>query len=604
MWGTQLSSWLLTGVFGAAAVNAQAPSIAVCVAATTDAFSTEVGGFLFDLPGVGDDFLRFADGAWDQRSNGTARLSVYASRGSALDRDFFLALEFTGRIGPGDAGYPPLGSPVLTLSPNAYVPTGSVDPSQYVYYTQVTGTLTGLRAFAGARLLATATGPTQIGLGASNKNTRLGLAANLSLSIVQQPTAGPLTILGPMALRGELLVDTTACFAHVDAQPVASGSAARSFVTIPGLAAAYIASPPGTWTDANDGSATFTATIRRQSNYADAWLLQVTLTGRTLPLAANHPPVGSPVLQLLPAVYASQGGPIDPTEWRYFTQTTGTLQGLLANAGGIVQLSTVGPFQVGLGAAQGNLFFGCSGNLAATITQQPTAGAITITSPLTLQANLSTDCLLPAPQVLTGITQSIPSVSQQRLVYTGIDLGFCELVAIGPHIVGANPRRWFEGHLRVLAHDTVEVALPQGLAATTYPVRLLTRTSISNLLTADVQAPTLPTMRTENDRLIGESQHWVVHQGNVPGFAFCFVVLSPSNVPSFAPGFVDLLIGNQFSDYVLIDVAFHDPVTGVAVVSLTAVPPTLVGLRLYAQGALMNVQVFPLHPSDVWFTDY
>ena len=86
--------------------------------------------------------------------------------------------------------------------------------------------------------------------------------------------------------------------------------------------------------------------------------------------------------------------------------------------------------------------------------------------------------------------------------------------------VNTNERRWFEGHLRVLAHDTIEVAVPQGLAPASYPLRVLNRSTASNLAAIDVQAPGTPVMRTEDDRLIGEPQHWVAHQGNVAGFAF------------------------------------------------------------------------------------
>lgn len=583
--------------------GAQAASTAIAIAAEADAFSTEPGGFLLAIPGVADDFVLFADGAFDQRADGTARLSAYAQRSGAIDREFVLVLELSGRVAPGDAAYPPAGAPVLTLLPGAYAPAGPVDPNTFVYWTQVTGTLTGLRTFAGARLTATQTAPAQLGLGASNRNVRNGLAVDLALAVVQQPTAGPLVITGPASLRAEVVADHACCLAHVDAQTAASGSNARLAVNLPGVASDYVFSPAGTWLDAGSGSATLTAQLRRQGDYGDRWQLQLTLTGRTIPGDAAHPPAGSPVLQLLPTAYAPQG-PVDPAQWRYYTAASGTLTGAGSNGGGLVQLSAAAPVQVGLGAGQGNLFFGASGAFTANVAQQPTSHTIAITGNLTLNANLSSDCLLPVPQLVTGLLQAIPNVSQQRLVYTGVDLGFCELVAVGAHVLGTNERRWFEGHLRVLTHDTIEVALPQALPPGNYQLRALNRTAASNPAAVDVQMPPLPVMRTEDQRLPGEAQHWVAHQGNVAGFAFCFVVLSLSNVPSFAPGFVNLLIGNQFSDYVLLDVAVHDPITGAAIVTAPVVPASFVGLRIYAQGALMDSAIFPLHPTDAWFTDY
>ncbi|MBL8752922.1 MAG: hypothetical protein JNK15_06430, partial [Planctomycetes bacterium] len=330
----------------------------------------------------------------------------------------------------------------------------------------------------------------------------------------------------------------------------------------------------------------------------------IALSGRLDPLDVGHPPAGSPVLQLLPGNYVAQGGPIDPQGYRYYTQANGTLTGVALNAGGIVQLAAAGAVQLGCGAGQGNRFFGTSGSFTATIVQQPTARTLAPTGPLAWNGNLAIGCILPAPVVLTGIAQTTPSVTEQRLVFTGVDLGFCEQAAIGPWILGADSRRFFEGHLRVVDHTTVEVAIPQGLAPAIYPMRLLNRTLMSNPLTVDVQAPTVPTMRTASDRLVGEPQHWVTHQGNVAGFVFCFLAVSLSSQPSTFPGIVDLQIGNQFTDLLVLDAALHDPVTGCAVVAIPAVPATLQGVRLHSQSALMDAAIFPLTPSNSWFTDY
>ncbi|MEO6596982.1 MAG: hypothetical protein ABIP94_19725, partial [Planctomycetota bacterium] len=562
-------------------------------------------GYLLSIPGVDDDFVLFADGQFEIRGNGTARLSAYAQRPSALDREFYVVLEFSGRVAPTDPGYPPNGSPITTLLPSAYAPSGPVDPASFVYYTAVTGTLTGLRSYGGARLHATNLGPAQIGDGASNKNVGPGLALDLDLTVAQQPVFGTLTPTGPAQLRATLSPSLTHCATHVDPHPLVSSSTVREGLALPGVGTDYIFVPSAQWVEDVDGTATLRGTVRRQSDYTDEWHCTVSLDGRVDPGDSAYPPGNGAVLELLPTAYASLGGPADQGDWRYYTTAVGMLEGRGINTGGLISLQTSGLFQIGLGAGQGNLFFGLSGGLAPVITQQPTGRTLMLTGDVSVHCNLATSCILPSPQVLTGIAQSIPSVTQQKLVYTGIDLGWVEQIAIGPHIIGrGDPRRWYEGNLRVVDHTTIEVSIPQGLAVAQYPAVLLNQTTLSNPLTVDVQAPATPTLRTENDRLAGETQHWVAHQGNVVGFAFCFVLLSLSDLPSMAPGLVNLNIGNQFADIILLDVTIHDAVTGVAVVSLPSIPPSFAGLRLHAQAALMGQTFFPLIPSDTWFTDY
>lgn len=394
------------------------------------------------------------------------------------------------------------------------------------------------------------------------------------------------------------------CATHVDGVPQFSGNTDRAGFALPGVASDYLLVPRGEWAEADDGTATLTATLKSESDYADAWQLQLAFGGRVDPGDPTHPPAGGPITQLLPAVYAAQGGPIDPGAWRYYTQAAGTLTGLADNAGGLIQLTTGGTLQVGLGAGQGNVFFGLEGTLAAAITQQPTMQTLVINGPVALRINVGTTCILPAPQVLTGDGQTIDSVTQDRLYYTGIDLGFVEQGAIGPNVFGDNERRWFQGYVRVVDHQTLELAIPQGLAPATYPMRFLNAARTSNALGITIQAPTMRTLRTENDRLTGEPQHWVVHQGDLTSPVIGLVVVSFSNLPSSLPGIVDLQIGNGFTDYFVVGAAVHDPATGVGVVFEGSIPATLAGLRLYAQAALLDQPSFPLHASDVWSTDY
>lgn len=570
------------------------------VAAVADAFSTEPGGYLCRIPGVADDLVLFADGNLVQRTDGTARLGAFLLRASAIDRLFYVELEFGGRVAPGDANHPPAGSPTLTLAPAAYAPSGPVDPATFVYYTTVNGTFTGLFAYGGERYTASNTTPAQLGIGASNKNVLLGLAVDLTLV----PVAGVTVPTGPAELRADLLDTLPVCLSHVDDLPAWSGSSARRGVDLPGVADDFVFCPAGHFAEHANGSATVTATLRRLADYDDGWQLSLTLSAPLEPGAPNHPPTGHPITQLLPTAYLGGGGPIDPAAYRYYQQGSGTLTGIGANAGGQIQLTLTGAAQLGLGAAQGNPYFGLAADFVATVAQQPTSGAVTITGDLHLAANLATLCILPAPQVTAMSTTSLPNVTEQTLTLTGVELGFAEVVALGPLLLADLPRRWFEGNMHVVDHNTIVVSIPQGLPPMSYPLSVLNRSRMSQPVVLDLVAPTTVTLRTEADRLVGEAQHWVTHQGPVQGFAFCLLVVSLSDQPSFAPGIVDLDIGNQFADLILLDVALHDPATGVAVVTLPAIPPTLLGNRLFAQAALMDQFFFPLHPSDARYTDY
>lgn len=575
--------------------GAVAPAIA-------DAHATETGGFLLSIPGIADDLVLFADGSFVERADGTARLSAYVNRSSALDREFYLVLELGGRLQPGDAGYPPVGAPVVTLQPGAYVPTGVVDPASFSYYTIGSGTLTGLRAYGGAQLAVTLAGAAQLGIGASNKNVVDGLAADLTVTVVQQPLAGPLLPTGPAQLRADLRDNAAICLSHVDSSLAASGTTDRLAFGLAGVGD-YLFVPAGSFVETANGTAVVQGELRNPLDFQDAWGLQLQLGGRLLPGDPSHPPAGAPLLDLLPGEYAP-AGPIDSGQWRYYTTVTGSLTGRRDNVGGSVQLDGTGAFQVGLGAAGGNRFFGVQGPLVATLLQSPTSHPITPAGPARLRANLSSDCLLPAMVVTSTTTPSTPSVTMQTVQLTGTDLGLCEQVAIGPRILGTDPRQWFDGHVQPTAIDRLEITVPQGLVPGQYPMLLIHRSGTSNQLVLDVQAPALPALATEPTRAVGDTQRWIAHQGNLVGFTFCFFVLSFSNQPSDIPVFVHLDLGAMWTDFVLLDVVVTDPTSGAALASIPNVPAGLQGTRLYAQAAFMDSGIYHLFETNLRFTDY
>jgi hypothetical protein len=588
----------------AAALPAQAPPRATATVAAPDASAVETGEFVLSIPGVADDFVVFADGQWSRDQNGQARLGVFAQRRGALDRDLYVELQFDGEVLPGQPAHPPAGSPITTLQASAYAPAGPVDPSTFVYYTSVTGTITGLRAFAGLRCDLQATSNAQFGAGANNKNVGEGLAVDLQVTITQPSISEPFAPTGPAELRADFVPQADRCASHTDPDPAHVANGSRRTLAIGGLADDYLLMPDVRFVEDDQGQAQLTGTVRSQTDRADAWTLDVTFSNRVDPGDAGHPPVAVPIQDLLATSYAANGGPVDPDGWRYYTSVAGALHGVEDNDGGELSVQQSIAAHVGVGAGQNNTFFGLSVDLTVAVTTQPNGATLAPTGTGSLRANLATECILPSPDVTSGNLQSIDTVTGDTLVFTGNDLGFVEQAALGPFVLGADQRLWFDGFVRVIDHQTVEVSIPQGLAPGTYPQTLLTPTRLRNPLSVDLVEPLTPTLRTENDRLTGEPQHWVSHQGNVQGFAFCFVILSFSNQPSFAPGLVSLGIGAQFSDYAILDVAVQDPITRASVVTLPAIPAALLGAQLFSQSALMDSTFFPLIPTDVAATDY
>lgn len=111
-----------------------------------------------------------------ENGDGTADLSgVVYSRAQPSNR-WNVSICFTERVNPGDASYPPAGSPKRELKSSAYVDQqGPVDPSTWHYYREFSGTLTGVGANQGCSVQVSRRGPAfQVGVGANGKNIRPG----------------------------------------------------------------------------------------------------------------------------------------------------------------------------------------------------------------------------------------------------------------------------------------------------------------------------------------------------------------------------------------------------------------------------------------------
>lgn len=162
-----------------------------------------VAGRAMTLPGVGDDYVFVPAATFTEFADGHTVLTGKLARLSQLDDAFDVALTMTDRLEPGEANYPPAGSPVLQMYPSAYVANGgTMDPASWHYYTTVSGTLTGTGQNAGGVIDLVPAVAVQVGGGANQTNTYMGFYGAFAPTIVTQPTGRTLAITGDVELFG------------------------------------------------------------------------------------------------------------------------------------------------------------------------------------------------------------------------------------------------------------------------------------------------------------------------------------------------------------------------------------------------------------------
>lgn len=124
----------------------------------------------------------------------------------------------------------------------------------------------------------------------------------------------------------------------------------------------------------DDGTGVLSGKFTSQAKPDRAFFLHANLYGLT-----DQAPKKSPKLELKSSSYASQGGPIDPALWRYFKDYSGTLEGLGAYDGALLQLEPRGPaFQLGTGVNGKNGKNGASSWFTYKVVMQPHEGAQTL----------------------------------------------------------------------------------------------------------------------------------------------------------------------------------------------------------------------------------
>lgn len=566
------------------------------------------GGFVWDIPGVRSDFLIAGGGQFTELPDGTARLTGRVFGASSVYSAFLIDITLSGRMQPGDASYPPAGMPDLQLQGSAYVPTGTIDPNTFVYYTQASGVLLGTRDFDGFNLSLASSSPIQVGVGANNRNGALGVQGQFTVQVTHQHTY-PINPTGTATLAIELPVEKEFFATHPLPDTSRTTLTEGRAMVMPGLGSDYVFVPSARFTEHADGTATATGRLARLSQLDDAWQATITFQNRIDPGQVGHPPVGSPVLQLLPSAYAQNGGIIDPSHWRYYQNVTATLVGDGLNAGGSVTLTNTVAAQIGGGSNQTNTYIGWYGEFAATVTQQPTNRTIAVTGPVELFSTTAVFPVLPFPVLDVPATPpQLPTLTDQGIVLSGDHLAWVELFYLGPDLSGGHSKfDWDGGYFRVLDNQHIEVHPRPGRGPGTYQFGVLNPAINSNSINIELVAPSTPKLFTQEEVPQYFQANVYVHAGSSTGHAMTLVGFSLSNLPTSFPGIIDLGIGNNGFE-LIVDWRWiqNDPITGVARVDYPNYPNWWGGLQWYIQAGVLDTTLpyVMLEPTNVFAVQF
>lgn len=593
----------------ALSVEAQQPVYHAVRECTADpALATMPGGFLMAIPGVWPDFEIAGGGQFVELPDGTARLTGRMFSQSSVYFALHFDIQFSGRVAPGDPSWPPAGGPDLQLAPTAYAPNGPVDATTFAYYTSATGKLVGSRWYEGLVLDLQNLGPIQVGEGANNRNALHGLSGQFSVAVVQQ-LPFPVVPTGPALLVLDLPDEKPFVATHPLPDSLRTTLVDGRAMIVPGVGADYVFVPSGSFVEHADGHADVTGTLMRLSQLDDAWDLTLQLTSRLDPGEANYPPAGSPALQLLPSAYVQNGGTVDPASWRYYRAATGTLVGRKWNDGGLISLTNAGAVQVGSGANQTNAYVGCYGAFAANIVNQPLSHAIGITGDIELFATTAVFAVLPFPTLVApAVMPTLSTLTDQGFVVEGDHLAWTRMVAIGNDVVAhESADDWYQGWFKILDNQHVEVHPRPGMAPGQHPLAIVNPVIPSNSIQVQLDAPIAPTLMSEAAVPAWWFQHLFIHSGPVVGPAMSVMMLSSSLVPSVAPGFLSLGMGNGFTDLVFDwTLRVHDPVTGIARADYWNIPSTFGGGYYHLEAIVLDFgdPSWLFAPTNVWSCQY
>lgn len=356
------------------------------------------GGHAFYLPGISHDFFFETGATFAEKSDGTALMSGILFSPTRPGWRFRAEVAFTGRVDPGQADYPPSGSPKKELIPAAFVDQGgSIDPNAWRYYEEYAGELIGLEALEGAQVHVERVGPAfQVGDGADGKNLDFGAAGWIAVTLVDQPTTG--VSLPSQLADGDINVDLTS-----GCTLCAVGAYRDSAIsTLPGQSAFFLGDVGSQWfdfegpaslTEHADGTASLSGVLVDAAGGDCRFAVNLEFSGLAVPMEGDDLPEASPKRDLIASQYADNGGPVDFLLWRYYQHIEGELIGLGGHEGALVRLSRSGPsVQLGFGANGANMNWGASGWLETEIVSQPITGQVLAITSGDFNVDLGTDC--------------------------------------------------------------------------------------------------------------------------------------------------------------------------------------------------------------------
>ena len=143
-------------------------------------------------------FFTLVDGGqFIEYEDGTGKFSGVIENVGDDDKAFAFDMCVSGRVDPGDASWPPAGSPKLSGNCDK-------DTANWYYYTEMTGTFTGLGDYAGASYDICIRGPAfQVGAGANLFNAENGAATWFDMKRTSKPKSGSL----PKEMEGDFNLD-------------------------------------------------------------------------------------------------------------------------------------------------------------------------------------------------------------------------------------------------------------------------------------------------------------------------------------------------------------------------------------------------------------
>ncbi|MBL8755029.1 MAG: serine hydrolase [Planctomycetes bacterium] len=156
------------------------------------------------------------------------------------------------------------------------------------------------------------------------------------------------------------------------------------------------------------------------------------------------------------------------------------------------------------------------------------------------------------PRLESIAPASLPNVTTSRFTITGKRMDTVTRVDFGNlAITSQSPGNWADGYFEVVSPTELRLYPPQGRVPGTYTVRLVN--AVGNSVGSDVDLTFATTFRIGAPGTVG-NQPWacVVARGTQSGLplatSFTILCASFSNVPSSAPGLVNLGLGNQFGE--------------------------------------------------------